>query len=189
MTRQNDFCSQPQFQLPNGERMLVQTQKPKNLIHPPWTSSANQIYHKSKSSPEHFFCWVPGAHSFRVSLLLTIELRANSVNRFGTDIELTSLLCLRCFPLLPLCRCKTLDLVATPRRICAAAVKKFGEDSPDRCAELGLEGASEHFHIHQKWRHVTSTIIHVCVCNMYWSMMVYIFFNIYIYILRTCACT
>jgi hypothetical protein len=28
-------------------------------------------------------------------LLLTIELRANSVNRFGTDIVLTSLLCLR----------------------------------------------------------------------------------------------
>lgn len=42
-----------------------------------------------------FFCWVPSAHSFRVSLLLTIELRANSVNRFGTDIVLTSLLCLR----------------------------------------------------------------------------------------------
>ena len=109
-----------------------------------------------------FFCWVPSAHSFRVSLLLTIELRANSVNRFGTDIVLTSLLCLRyLLPLLPLCRCKTLDLVATPRRICAAAVKKFGEDSPDRCAELGLEGASEHFHIHQKWRHVTSMCVYI----------------------------
>ena len=174
MTRQNDFCSQPQFQLPNGERILVQTQKPKNLLHPPWTSSANQIYHKSKSSPEHFFAGCPGAHSFRVSLLLTIELRANSVNRFGTDIVLT---CAH-FPAVsslpaspyytPLCRCNKLDLVATPRRICAAAVKKFGEDSPDRCAELGLEPLSISTSIR------SDAMLHPRVC-------IYIYLFIYLY--------